>query len=475
MARDDQRTDSTEAPPADGASASRAVQTADTFTLAATGDAILTRPLAPYEGTSHRFDRLLGLLRDADAAVTNLEVLVHDYEPSPAADSGGTYMRAPPAVLDELRAAGVNLFSAATNHTGDYGEEGVRRTLAALRERGLAFAGLGDTLYEARRPGYVETPAGRVGMVTACTSYTPGSEAGEQTAAMRGRPGLNPLSVEKVYRVPPDRLDDLRRVSEAAGLETIKRDWLDRGLYFGHDWNDDSYFHFGDMKFLPADDEDDAGVSFVVDDADEAALVDWVGEADANADFTVATVHTHQGVGGRQTTTETPAFLREVAHRCIDAGADAFVATGPHVLRGVETYRGRPVFYSLGNFAVQNETVSRLPPESFERYGLGDSTKVSDVFDARLYDGDEPKGDLANRRFWETVVPTCRFDADGGLERVELHPCTLQRSANRPQRGIPVLATGDEATSILRDVADLSRPFGTTLSIADDTATVDLE
>ena len=77
-------------------------------------------------------------------------------------------------------------------------------------------------------------------MVSACTSYTAGSEAGEQNAAMGGRPGLNPLGVERVHQISPDRMDELRRVSEAAGIETIKQDWLDRGLYFGHDWDDDS-------------------------------------------------------------------------------------------------------------------------------------------------------------------------------------------------------------------------------------------
>ncbi len=42
--------------------------------------------------------------------------------------------------------------------------------------------------------------------------------------------------------------------------------------------------------------------------------------------------------------------LRKWARIVIDAGADAVVGHGPHVLRGVEFYRGKPVFYSLGNF-----------------------------------------------------------------------------------------------------------------------------
>jgi hypothetical protein len=42
--------------------------------------------------------------------------------------------------------------------------------------------------------------------------------------------------------------------------------------------------------------------------------------------------------------------LRRWAHAVVDAGADAVVGHGPHVLRGVEFYRGIPVAYSLGNF-----------------------------------------------------------------------------------------------------------------------------
>jgi hypothetical protein len=42
--------------------------------------------------------------------------------------------------------------------------------------------------------------------------------------------------------------------------------------------------------------------------------------------------------------------LRRWARAMLDAGADAVVGHGPHVLRGVEFYNGKPIFYSLGNF-----------------------------------------------------------------------------------------------------------------------------
>jgi hypothetical protein len=42
--------------------------------------------------------------------------------------------------------------------------------------------------------------------------------------------------------------------------------------------------------------------------------------------------------------------LRAWARAVIDAGADAVIGHGPHVLRGIEFYRGKPIAYSLGNF-----------------------------------------------------------------------------------------------------------------------------
>ncbi len=452
-----------------------ATHLADEFTLSATGDAILTREILPYEGQSAQFDYLLETLRGTDATVTNLEVIVHDYEHYPAPSSGGTYMRAPPEILDELSAMGCNLFSAATNHVFDFTYGGIETTLEELERRSLAAAGLGTTLYEARRPAYVETPAGRVAMISACTSITPGSTAGPQSPALPGRPGLNPLSVEPIYHVTESDLEQLERISDVAGIEAMKRSWLERGIYYNHDWNDPSYFHFGDMKFRIVDDESETGIKYELSEDDRTEILEWVEAANRTADWVVMTLHAHQGVGGRQLTRATPEFVQSFARDCVDVGADLFVGTGPHVLRGIEVYDDSPIFYSLGNFIVQNETVARLPPESFERYDLDERTKVSAVFDARLYDDDgEPKGDLASEAFWRTIVPECTFTRDGGLEQVELHPCTLQRRAPSPQRGIPVRATGDVATAILEDVAELSDPFETEVGIEGASATVEL-
>jgi poly-gamma-glutamate synthesis protein (capsule biosynthesis protein) len=45
----------------------------------------------------------------------------------------------------------------------------------------------------------------------------------------------------------------------------------------------------------------------------------------------------------------------EIAHAAVDCGADAVIGTHPHVLQGRETYRGAPIYYSVGNFVFDKQ------------------------------------------------------------------------------------------------------------------------
>lgn len=47
-----------------------------------------------------------------------------------------------------------------------------------------------------------------------------------------------------------------------------------------------------------------------------------------------------------------------------------FIGHGAHVLRGIEIYRDKPIFYSLGNFIAQNETIKHLPSDIYEKLKL---------------------------------------------------------------------------------------------------------
>jgi poly-gamma-glutamate synthesis protein (capsule biosynthesis protein) len=125
----------------------------------------------------------------------------------------------------------------------------------------------------------------------------------------------------------------------------------------------------------------------------------------------------------------------------VDAGADIFVGHGPHVLRGVEIYKGKPILYSLSNFIFQNETLLRMPADSYEEYALGPGAQPAEYLDAR-YDSDR-RSFPADREYWDSVVATTKWEG-GKFVELQLHPITLGYQTSRAERGRPKLAAGAE-------------------------------
>src|SRR5438105_2022718 len=133
-------------------------------TMALTGDSLITMKLSVH--TDQPFLKLIELIRGADVAFTNFEMLLHDYEPYPSTQSGGTYMRADPSIAKEIAWAGFDMVARANNHTGDYGVEGARLTTKHVAAAGLVQAGVGESLREAREAKYLDTDKGRVALVS---------------------------------------------------------------------------------------------------------------------------------------------------------------------------------------------------------------------------------------------------------------------------------------------------------------------
>ena len=131
-------------------------------------------------------------------------------------------------------------------------------------------------------------------------------------------------------------------------------------------------------------------------------------------------------------------------------------------LRGIEIYKGKPIFYSLGDFVFQNETLDRLPDENYRAYGLSSDNHVADFNDARYNMG--TTGFPANREIWEAVVAMPRFRG-GELMEVVLQPIDLGFGTEAWERGRPVLAEDDLANKILGDLIERSEPFGTHIEV----------
>lgn len=197
---------------------------------------------------------------------------------------------------------------------------------------------------------------------------------------------------------------------------------------------------------------------------DVKAIVAEVARARAEADIVLVTIHAHES--GR-TRDQPAAFLQPFARVCIEAGADAFFGHGPHVVRGIEIYRGKPIFYSLGNFYFQAETIRQIPQEIYANCGIA-SLAPSDFFKkvmGRMFEDDV---------FWEGIAPKLVFEG-GRLVEAVLHPVDLQRAEPPTRRGTPHLAHGAVAERILRRQAELSRPFGTAITVSDGLGRVSLQ
>lgn len=148
-------------------------------------------------------------------------------------------------------------------------------------------------------------------------------------------------------------------------------------------------------------------------------------------------------------------WLKRWTHEEIDAGADIIVMHGAPLVHGVEIYHSWPIFYGLGNF------IFNLPPV--------------DVF------LDEPI-------IWESVVAHVELEGKN-LQSITFHPIVMNKiGQGQPDtkdertnnlylqtRGLPKLATGDQARYILERLADFSRPFGTTVEVKGDTAEINLK
>lgn len=417
-----------------------------TFSLALAGDAIITRRLSPY--TEPEFTRLIELIRGADAAFANLEVLLHDYEPYPMSASGGTWMRADPAMAKEIAWAGFDLVSMANNHTGDYGVEGMRLTRKYASEAGLVHAGTGEDLYEAREARFLETADGRVALISVASTFTPHSVAGKPKGAVRGRPGLNPLRQNTTRIVTRDQLETMRSALRAIGTNAPAQG--DRLSVFG------TVLEVGDApgRRSTPDPDDVREIAAVVDNA--ARLAEYV----------IVTIHAHESAGPNSVPAD---FIVQFAHAMIDAGADVFVGHGPHVLRGIEIYNGKPILYSLGDFVFQNETLLRLPYDNYERYGLGEDAHVAD-FNAARYSNDT-RGFPAQREIWESVVAVPEWNGEQ-LVRFTLHPITLGFGQPPAVRGRPMLADAELGRKIIDDLVERSARFGTTIEWADGVGSV---
>jgi poly-gamma-glutamate synthesis protein (capsule biosynthesis protein) len=201
---------------------------------------------------------------------------------------------------------------------------------------------------------------------------------------------------------------------------------------------------------------DHHGFHFKMNQSDLKEILLNVEDAKKSADFVIVSIHAHMPGNW----SEVPADFEPVfAHDVINAGADAVLAQGPHQLRGIEIYKGRPIFYSLGNFIFQEDIMQRMEYDLYEQFHL-DPRTTSPVDLNGYYD----ELDFASPNLYQSVVAMMTFGPHGVTE-IRLTPIELHKHERFADRGVPTLASPTVARTTLERLKTLSRPFGTEIKI----------
>ncbi|CAL9674277.1 CapA family protein [Streptomyces sp. enrichment culture] len=332
------------------------------------------------------------LLSAADVTVGHVEV---PHSTTTAQQS--TDVPAPPAdpaALTALAEAGFDIVTLAGNHIYDAGDTGVTDTVANARRAGLATVGAGTNLDEARTPAVVERGGLRIGVL----SYN---------------------------CVGPRESWATSRKAGCAYVHVLTHYELDHASPGGPP-----------KTYTFADPDSITGLQ-----ADVAALRE-------RAD--VVLVGLHKGVG--HTPAAVAMYESPVARAAIDAGAHAVFGHHAHIMRGIETYRGRPIFHGLGNFV----TVTRaLTPDASSR----SSAELTAWARRRkeLY-GFAPDPGMPAYPFHpesrNTAIAVCRFDGEGLVE-AGFEPCWID-DAGRP---VPCGDT-DEGRRVTDYIEHITRTAG---------------
>jgi len=317
----------------------------------------------------------------------------------------------PPEALDALTTLGFNLLSLSGNHAFDLRVPGIQNTIREADKRKIVHAGTGNNVAEASAPAYLRTPKGTFALVASASGLI--ATAGSAT---RDRPGVNELRVE------------------AGNKQNEATD---------------------DLPGAPGN---------TPNPEDARRILQSIREARQHADVVIVYQHNHvfgnrsfstiftEGMHERLAPND---WLKKWTREEVDAGADIIVMHGAPLLHGVEIYHGRPIFYDLGNF------IYNLPPT--------------------LTYIDEPMS-------WESALAYVEFQGKS-LKSISFRPIILnnigegQPDVHNPYadneflqtRGLPSPATGARAGYILQRLADASKPFGTTMTVQGETASIALK
>lgn len=340
--------------------------------LALVGDVMLATTKAErFASESPGFAAASDRLRSNGAIIANLEM--------PLSTRGyrvpkTSNLRSHPDVIRGVTEMGVHAVSLANNHMMDYGPDALADTIEAVAAAGLAHSGAGPDIDSALRPAIISAGDTTIGMLSFACTLPIESDAGP------GKPGIAPIRVGFSFEI------DANLLVEQPGTVPVVRSWADPN--------------------------------------DRAAAEDCIRALKSEVDLVVVMIHwgvpsywlsPYQGL--------LATYQQGLGRALIDAGADVVCGHHSHSLHPVEMYRGKPIFYSLGNYLFEGARAFMEPESVIAEYDLDEGT-------------------------W-TLVPLL-LDADG----------------------FPELVDGDQATAVLTKLQAMSEPFGDPVRITGNLATL---
>lgn len=415
------------------------------LTVMGTGDALFVARFPDYYKAQK--EAITEFINSHELKITNLETNLSDFGSYANAYSGGTWINTPKEYFADLKGMGFNFYGTANNHCMDYGHKGLVSTIECLDSQGVAHAGTGLDLQDAQKPALLDLNGKKVAVIAVDASFEKASKAGNPTCNFQGRPGVNYLRHSTSFPINKEQEKVLRQISEQTGIN-YTRDFNIATGYVNPD--PEGVYVFGGITFTTNVGEPTTKCNKI----DKERILSIIKQAKNENDYVFMQIHCHDD--DNRSHAHAPEYLEEFCRASIEAGVSAVFGGGCHELRGIEIYKGKPIFYSLGDFIYQGPQVEKLPADFMEQFNAPLDLTAEQALNVRSRNG--KVGLHLNKENYLTVLPSLTFDGED-LKEIKLLPVGLNFDKKDKLNGLPSVAQGEEAEEILNVINNLSSKY----------------
>ena len=416
--------------------------------FAFTGDCIAT-----FEPKNEYFkdNKIIKLLKNCDFVSGTLEKVISGNNAFASTYCGGEWLTIDEADFEIIKKYGFSYLNTANNHTMDYSYIGMKLTNDILDKNRILHSGSGQDLQDAEKAVYKKIGNEIVALISCTASGDDASRAGYSTKNMPGRPGVNMLRHSEVIYATPEQL---KVIDEIANQTALNARFL-KSVKMGIHTLDPKIHRLGRTQFVEAE---KAEKKTYCNKEDVERILKEVQKAQKNgADYIIMNAHSHDIKGATDDTPDD--YFVEFAHRCIDEGVTMFIGTGTHQLKGIEVYKNRPIFYSLGDFIFADEYLKYWSSDFTEKFGIQYDISSEELWDFRSRN--KTTGLEFDEMNYNSIIPIVEL-FEGKINRLYLYPIELGfDEKNGKSKGYPYLAEDDKKLKITERIKELSKVYGT--------------